>query len=363
MKPIIGKLDRYIIKKFLGTFFFSILLMVSIAIVFDLSENMDDFLDNEVSVNEMIFDYYINWIPYFANLFSSLFIFIAVIFFTSKMAYNSEIIAILAGGVSFKRFMRPYFIGALIIGSLSWSLSNFVIPETSVQRIDFLYKYIKKGRVKKSVDAVHMQIEPGVFMYVSRYSPATNVGHKFTLERFEDDKLVSKLVADYVKWLPEDETWEIRGWYNRNLEGDEEVITSGLKVDTVLNISPANFTERADVSETLNVLALNEYIEQLHMRGEARVTEFEIENYKRLAYPFSTFILTIIGACIGSKKVRGGTGLHVFLGLIIGAMYLMFMQFSTIFATAGSMDPMLAVWLPNIFFGVVAIFVYRGYSR
>ena len=352
------KIDLYIIKKFLGTYFFAIAIIISIAIVFDLAEKVEDFLEKSAPVNEIIFDYYLNWIPYFANLFSSLFTFIAVIFFTSKMAYNTEIIAILSSGVSFRRMMYPYFISAFVIAMLSFLLMAYIIPPANVIRKDFEYKYIKNP-IRNTDKDIHRQIEPGLFIYMKSYNTTNDVGYKFSMEKFENGVLKSKLISDYVKWDSTISKWTIRNYYIRDIDSLSEKITTGSKIDTALNMLPEEFKRMQNFTETMNLRELNKYIDQQYMQGADNVVELLIDKYSRFAYPFSTFILTLIGVSLSSRKARGGIGMHIGFGLALSFSFILFMRFTAMFAISGSLDPLFAVWLPNIIYVIIAVFLYR----
>lgn len=352
------KIDLYIIKKFLGTYFFAIAIIISIAIVFDLAEKVEDFLEKSAPLNEIVFDYYLNWIPYFANLFSSLFTFIAVIFFTSKMAYNTEIIAILSSGVSFRRMMYPYFISAMVIALLSFLLMAYIIPPANVTRKDFEYKYIKNP-IRNTDKDIHRQIEPGLFIYMKSYNTTNDVGYKFSMEKFENGVLKSKLISDYVKWDSTTSKWTIRNYYIRDIDSLSEKITTGSKIDTMLNMFPEEFKRMQNFTETMNLHELNEYIDQQYMQGADNVVELLIDKYSRFAYPFSTFILTLIGVALSSRKTRGGIGMHIGFGLLLSFSYLLFMRFTIMFAINGSLNALFAVWLPNIIYSIISVFLYR----
>lgn len=359
--PKLRTIDIYIIKKFLGTFFYAIALIISIAMVFDLSENLDEFISKDAPVSAIVFDYYLNFIPFFANLFSSLFTFIAVIYFTSKMAYTSEIIAILSSGVSYSRLMRPYMVGAFIIALFSYTLGNYIIPPSNKKRIDFRNTYIDSNRNYLERN-IHRQISPGVYIYMQSYNTSNDVGYKFTIEEFEEGKLKSKLEADYIKWDREDKKWIINNYVIRDFNNYEETITTGTKIDSTLNMAPDDYRVIKNIVETMTLPKLNEEIKDMKLRGVNSI-EFEIEKHKRLAGPFSAFILTLIGASLASRKVKGGIGLHLGLGILFSFTYIMFMQISTVFATSGSVPPMLAAWIPNVIFGALAIYLYKWGAR
>lgn len=353
------KLDIYIIRKFLGTFFFALTLILCIVIVFDVSEKIEKFITYGATLKQIVVDYYFNFLPYFANLFSPLFTFVAVIFFTSKMAYDTEIIAILSTGISFRRFLFPYFISALVIASFSFILGGYIIPNANQRRIEFEKQYLGKKYTNRETN-IHMQIAPDVYIYMSSYYATSNTGENFSIENFRGDTLVSKLTSRRIMWNKDKEKWEIYDWKLREFEGDKEIYTKGTRLDTIMEFYPSEFSEDPEkIKEQLTLPELEEYIDKLKLRGNSSITEFLIEKYKMLSNAFATFILTLIGVSIASRKVRGGKGLHMGIALLLSFSYILFMQFSTVFATNGNMDPLLAVWLPNILFTVIALLVYR----
>ena len=357
---MLHKIDFYIIKKFLGTFFYAIALIVSISIVFDISENIDDFMSKDVPLKAIVFDYYFNFIPYFANLFSGLFTFISVIYFTSKLAYNTEIIAILCSGVSFRRLMRPYMIGAAVIVLFSYLLGNYLIPPASKKKNDFKKAYIWTKRQGNDKN-IHRQIEPGVFVYIDSYS-TNDVGYNFTIEKFVDRKLVSKLSSDYIKWDREKKKWVINNYCIRTIDGYKETIKQGVQIDTTLNMGPEDYQVDRFIVETMTLPVLNASISNLKLRG-VNTTDYEIEKHKRLAGPFSAFILTIIGASLASRKIKGGIGFHLGLGLLLSFSYILFLQVTTVFATSGLLVPWIAMWIPNILYGGLAFYLYRWAAK
>ncbi|MFV0553488.1 MAG: LptF/LptG family permease [Mangrovibacterium sp.] len=354
-------LDRYILGKLLGTYFVSIALIISIAVVFDLAENIDKLLG--VPVLEVLRDYYGNFIPYFANLFSPLFNFIAVIYFTSKLAYDSEIIAILSSGVSFGRLVRPYMIGAAIIAAFGYALGGWIVPNSTRGMNDFKDTYLRNSYRKAQLGRdIHRQIEPGIYVYMRSYNTSNDVGYRFTLEHIEDGTLHSKLTADFVKWNRDKELWEVNNYYIRDINGNEERISSGAKMDTVLAMTPEDYNVRNNMAEMLPNKELEKEIVSLRIRGIA-TTEYEIERHRRTAAPFASFVLTIIGVSLASRKVKGGLGLHLGLGILLSFTFLMFMQVTSVFAVSGALPPALAVWVPNIAFGILAGYLYSKARR
>ncbi|HNY59280.1 MAG: LptF/LptG family permease [Bacteroidales bacterium] len=352
-------IDRYIIRKFLGTFLYSIALLSVVIIIFDLSEKIDDFLEKEAPLRIIIFDYYLNFIPFFVNMFSYLFTFISVIFFTSKMASNTEIVAILSSGISFKRFLWPYIFSATIIGLLSLFLANFVIPNTNKTLWEFEKKYIKNPIRNEDMN-IHMQINPGVFIYVESFNTSTKTGQKFSLEQFDNKgNLVYKLNSDYFSWVPETGKWRIKNYYTRTIDNNKEVFIKGLEIDTTLNLHPSEFTIISDDIKTMDYFELKAFIEKERLRGSPKINEYNVEQYRRYAFPFSTLILTLIGVSLSSRKVRGGIGMHLGIGIGLTFSYILFMQVSQVFAAVGGISPMLAVWIPNIIYGLLSIYMLK----
>jgi lipopolysaccharide export system permease protein len=342
-------IDIYIIKKFLSTYFFAIALIVSIAVVFDATEKIDDFIDKEAPLKAILFDYYLNFIPYFANLFSSLFVFIAVIFFTSKMAYTSEIIAILSSGVSFFRLLYPYLIGALIITAFNFTLGYYIIPKANKERLEFQNTYLK-GAGKSGESDVHKQIEPDVYVYLENFNIRREQGYGFSMEKFDDNKLVSKLNANRIKWNERNNTWTLENYRLRTFYDDGQKIEVGRDKDTSIAITPDDFIKNEKIINAMTHRELDEYIEQQQLRGTSAVTFSLLEKHKRIAFPFSTFILTFMGVILSSKKIRGGIGLQLGLGILLSFTYILFMKFSDTFALSGLLSPMLSVWIPNIIY-------------
>lgn len=352
-------IDLYIIKKFLGTFFYSIALLSVVIIIFDLSEKIDDFLEKQAPLSAIIFDYYLNFIPFFVNMFSYLFTFIAVIFFTSKMAQNTEIVAILSSGVSFKRFLWPYFISAAFIGILSLYMANFLIPHTNKTMWAFEKAYIKNPIRNEDMN-IHMQIKPGLFVYVESYNTSTNIGQKFSLEQFDTDgRMIYKLNSDRFAWNEENGKWIVSNYYYRHLGEYSEHLGKGLEMDTLINLHPSDFTIISDDIKTMDYFELSAFIEKERLRGSPKISEYKVEQYRRYAFPFSTLILTFIGVSLSSRKVRGGIGMHLGVGIALTFSYILFMQVSQVFAAVGGVPPLLAVWIPNIIYGLLSIYMIR----
>lgn len=352
------RIDRYIMKKFLGTFFFALTLILSISIVFDINENIDKFINSKAPLEAIIFDYYMNFVPYYANLFSPLFIFISVIFFTSKLAENSEIIAMFSTGMSFKRLLVPYFLSAAIIAIGTYVLSSEFIPKGSAVRIDFETKYKNKKKVNYARN-IQLVVDTNTIAYMERYENYNLTGYRFSLDKFEDNKLVSHLTARRATYdTTQQHKWVVRDYMIREMKGMKEVITKGEKLDTVIKMEPQDFLITRDHYETMTSPELKTYIDNQKRRGFANIKEFEVEYYKRIATPFAAFILTLIGASLSSKKVKGGMGMNLGVGLGLSASYILFQTISSTFAISGNVPPVVAVWIPNILYLFIAIYLY-----
>ena len=358
-RPKLYIIDEYIIKKFLGTFFFAILLIILIAVIFDFSEKIDDFIEKNAPLHAIIFDYYLNFIPYFAVLFMPLFTFVAVIYFTSRLAYNTELIAILSSGVSFNRVLRPYFMSATIIAVFSFILNNFVIPGSTKEMLAFEELYYRKKPATFSKTNVHRQIEPGVIIYLESFNTYNNYGRKFSIEKYVHGKLVSKLLSEDIRWDSAKNKWKVRNYYIRDYEDDHQKITTGASIDTTIKVTPDDFKRRDNAIQAMDYKELNDFIKSQKMQGSSSVILSLIEKYRRVSVPFSTFILTLIGVSVSSRKAKGGIGIHIGIGLALSFAYILFMQFSTQFAIGGNFNPLLAVWLPNIIFAFIAFLLYR----
>ena len=363
MDKFIRKMDLYIIKKFLGTYFFAIALIITIAVVLDVNEQIDKFVTNKAPVEAIIFDYYMNFIPYFSNLFSPLFVFIAVIFFTSKMAENSEIIAMMSTGMSFRRMLRPYMISAAIIAALTYGLGAYVIPKGNVTRLDFESKYKRKKKVEY-VRNVQLEVDSGVIAYMERYENYNKTAYRFSLDKFEDKKLVSHLTARSATYdTTSVHKWTLKNYMIREMDGMRENIIKGDRLDTIIKMEPQDFLITKGMQQTMTSTELDEYIAKQKRRGFANIKEFQIEYHQRIAMSFAAFILTIIGVSLSSRKVKGGMGLYLGIGLALSFSYILFQTISATFAVNGNTPPVLAVWIPNILYTFIAIYLYRKAPR
>ena len=353
-------LDRYIIRKFLGTYVFAIILLLAIVVVFDINEKLDAFL--KAPLHDTVFDYFVNFLPYFANQFSPLFTFIAVIFFTSKLAGNSEIIAMLSAGMSFGRLLRPYLVAAAVIATCTYLLDAYVIPPANVKRIEYQNTYVKNKRVDYGSN-IMLMVQPGQIAYMSRYDNVTKTGAKFSLESFDENKqLRSRLTAQSIIW----DTlynWRVNNYVIRDFRDNREYITKGSSLDTIIPFEPRDFLIAKSDHEKMTTPDLVEYIDGQRRRGVGNIASFEVEYHRRYAITAAAFILTVIGMTLSSRKVKGGMGLNIGIGLVLSFSYILFMTITQTFALSGMTSPLIAMWIPNAIYTIVAVVLYMRARR
>jgi lipopolysaccharide export system permease protein len=352
-------LDWYILKKFLGTFFYAIIIMAAISCVIDYSEKVDDFVKHQAPA---ILGYFKNFIPHIVALLYPLFIFIATIFFTSKMAYRSEIIAILAAGVSFPRVLRPYVIGSVLLGIIFLLFNHWIVPNASRQRLRFEDKYVHES-VNYSDRNVHLRLNKNQYVYVQHYDYAVNMGYQFTAEMVDGTELLEKIMADRASYDSVKKIWTLYNVTIRTNDGLKESLRKEHMVTREFPFTPKDLLSDEDKMFAMTTPQLNAFIELQETRGVENLNVYHVEKHRRTAQPFSGFILTVIGACIASRRIRGGSGLHLALGIAISAVYIMLMQFSNTFSIKAGLNPFIAVWIPNIIFGGVAWYLYRRQVR
>lgn len=357
--PGIKTLDRYIIRKFLGTYIFAIALIIIIVVIFDYAEKVDDFITTKAAFSDIIFKYYLNFIPFFINQFSGLFTFIAVIFFTSKMAYNTEIVAMLSGGMSFRRLMWPYFVSAMAITALALTLNLWIIPRANERRIAFEMKHMVRNQNIKYDTDIYRQIEPGTFVYLRSFvGQDVQKASYFTIEKYENNKLVEALEAADATYVPETGRWRAPKYIIRRLYDEEEEFLQFQRLDTLINLNTDELGKVDQLIKTMNITELGDFIEQQKGKGSDMIPVFEVERQSRFSYPAATFILTLIGVSLSSRKVRGGTGLHIGLGIGLCFAYILFGRFAEEFAKGGVLPAGLSVWMPNLIFLVIAVWLY-----
>ena len=364
--PFFKRIDTYIISKFLGTYFFAILLIISIAVVFDYNENIDKFTQSGAPWKEIVFDYYLNFVPFYANLFSSIFVFISVIFFTSKLADNSEIIAMISAGISFRRLVRPYMFSAAIIAALTLYLGSEVIPRGSITRLAFENQYKRKKKNATYAENVQMQVDTGVIAFIEHFDGPTKTGYHFSLDKFENKKLVSHLTANsltYDSLNNERFHWKIYNVNIRDMHGMKEKITHYNVIDSIIIMEPQDFLYTRNLQETMTTKELLEYIDRQKIRGTGNLKPFQVEYYKRFASCIAAFIMSIIGVSLSSRKRKGGMGVSLGIGLVLSVTYTFFQGIAAGFAINANVPPIMAVWLPNIIFTGIAIYLYKKAPR
>ena len=356
-------IDKYILKRFLTSFVFVVLIIMAVIVIIDVTEKIDDFNEHaELTLEMIIKQYYLNFIAFIANMITPLTTFIATVFVTAKMAGHTEIIAILSSGVSFRRMLLPYFIGACIIAAFSFVMIGWVIPKSNKERVQFEIDYTR-NKFYYNQRHTHIQVAPNVYLYIETYNNQLDQGHKFTLERFEGTSLKEKLTARRIQWLDSLQKWRVTNWQHRVIDSLTESIEEGQRMDTVLAIHPKEFKSDYRNFDGMTLDELNEHIETLKMRGASNVEIYEVEKYTRYSAPFAVLILTFMGVIVSARKSRGGTGLQIALGFFLSFIYILFFILSKSIAEAGSIHPALSVWIPNLTFMVISGFMYRYIPR
>jgi lipopolysaccharide export system permease protein len=356
---VLRKIDRYILGKFLGTYALTMALILAIAVVIDISEKIDDFINQGAPIQEIILDYYLNFLVFYGNLFNAMIVFIATIFFTSRMTNNSEIVAILTGGVSFRRLLWPYFVGALLVAGLNFYLSHYVIPTTNQDRLAFEMAYFNSRNEGERFKNIHRQIFPNHFIYLENYNERRMTGYHFSYEVMEDSELRMKLMADYIRRDTGSGTWKLDNYYIRRIDSTgQEHLQQGRRLDTNFRFKPEEIVPRLHTVEMMPTPKLNRFIAKEKIRGSENINRYLLEKHGRTSTPISTFILVLIGVSLSSQKTRGGLGLNLAVGLLLCVSYVFFMKVTVSFATVGSMAPLLAVHVPNLVFLVLGLWLY-----
>lgn len=349
-------IDRYIIKKYIGTFLYTMAIFTVVAVIFDVSERLDDFLKYKAPLSKIVFEYYAGFIPFYLNFLSPLINFIAVIFFTAKMANQTEIVPILSGGMSFNRFLRPYLISATIIFFITLIFNIYIIPRTNKLKVGFENVYVKpvKNNTKLST---HMQIDQDSYVYVESFDNDRKIGYNFILEIFDEKELKEILIADRITWDSVQVKWQIHNYSVRTIDSLKETMTKGDLKDTTLDMTPRDFEIYDNLYTAMSNNELNTRIEKERTRGTGLMSNLKLEKYKRYIYPFSAFVLTLMGVALSSRKARGGIGLSLGLGIALSFTYILFIQFATMFSLKGGLSPLLATLIPNIIFSIVAVYL------
>ncbi len=356
---VLKTLDRYIIRQFLGTFFFILVTIMLIAVVFDISEKTQDFARMKASTSEIVFEFYLNFIVYYSNLFSGLLIFLAVLLFTSRLAHRTEVIAMLSSGVSFPRIMWPYFVAATILTGMSLFINHQVLPAANKVRLAFEEEHIRSTYF---VDAKHLhrEIAPGTIAYFETFKAQEKIGFRFSLEHWENGVLTAKLTSDRAQFDSLTGAWKVSDYLIRTMDGTTEHIVRGQMLDTIIDLKPSDLGQRWETAMAMSWEELNAHIAAKQAQGDDSLMPYRIEKHQRTSYPFATYVFTLIGVSIASRKVRGGTGLHLALGVLLILLYVFAMKLTTVAATNAGLDPLIAVWLPNLVFAVVGVWIYRS---
>ena len=352
-------LDRYIIRQFLGTFFFILVIIMAIAVVFDFSEKTDDFAKMKAGAWEVISEYYLNFVIYYSNLFSGLLIFLAVLLFTSRLAHRTEVVAMLSSGVSFPRIMWPYFLAATFLTGLSLVTNHIVLPRANTVRLAFEEEHIR-NTFRVDATHIHREIAPGVIAYFESFSAEHGTGQRFSLEHWEEDRLVKKLTSDRARYDTITGRWHVHDVVIRIIHDEHETIQRAAELDTLIPLRPSDVGQRWETSMAMSWSDLNDYITTKQAQGDANLMPYRIEKHQRTSYPFATYVFTIIGVSIASRKTRGGTGAHLAVGVLLALLYIFAMKLTTVASTNAGLDPFIAVWLPNLLFGAVGILIYRN---
>jgi len=352
------KLDWYILRKFLGTFVFIMALLLGITIVIDLSEKIDNLVANHAPIKAVAFNYYIYFIPFITSLIGPFFVLVSVIFFTSQLAGRSEIVAILNSGTSFYRMLLPYFVGATILAGAFYFGNNYFVPYSNKKRIDFEKKYVNKPFEGIRFN-FHRTIEPGTIVYIENYKPTDGSGYKFAIDKFSDGKLVYKLRSERINWDDKLKKWKVFNYYIRQMNDKGGYVTSGAELDTAFSFKPQDFTFSENLKEVMTTPELKEYINYMRKGGQPDIEFYEVERYRRTSSAFSIYLMTLIGVSVASRKVRGGLGWHLVLGIALSALYEVIMKFSITFATNSSLSPLLGVWIPNAIYAVLALYLLK----
>ncbi|WP_187264380.1 LptF/LptG family permease [Pontibacter beigongshangensis] len=354
-------LDKYILKKFLTTFFFVVLILVAIICVIDFTEKNDDFIKHKLPVSEIL-EYYVNLIPYYANMLSPITVFIATVFVTAKLASHTEIVAILSSGVSFRRLLVPYLMGASIIAAMTFALIGWVIPNANKKTVAFQVKYVKSPFTYDGRN-IHMKIAPDTYAYMENYNNNSNIGYNFALEKITGTKLTEKLTTNYISWNVEKEKWHMDSYTLRTFDGEKETIYKGGQLDTSLNMRPKDFESTYKLEQTMTLPELNAFINQKIERGADDIELYLVEKYERFTYPFAIIILTVIGVIMSARKARGGVGVQIALGFVLAFVFIIFVIASRSLAQVGNMDPMIAAWIPTVIFTGIGFILYRYIPR
>lgn len=356
-------IDKYILKRYLTTFAVMLLLFIPIGIMANLAEQIGKMIDNEAPLNEILI-YYLNFTIYIGSLLFPIFLFLSVIFFTSKLANNTEIVAILSSGVSYGRFLRPYLIGATIIAIIMFFMTMFIVPQASIGFNEFKYKYLKRGKQDRVTNNIFNQLNETDFIYVSSFDPARQLGHNFTFERFnENNQLDFKISAQNIRWVEKDSNYRLTSYVKRKMVGDSAHIERKRRLDTIFSFKIDDLTPVSYVAETKNLFELDKFIEDQRRKGASNINTYILVKYKRWALPLTAFILTVIAVAVSSVKRRGGMGVNLAFGILVAFVFIFFDKVFGTLAEQSGFSPLLAVIIPNVLFGFLAFYLLQNAKR
>ncbi|MFS4418688.1 LptF/LptG family permease [Maribacter sp. 2307ULW6-5] len=356
-------IDKYILKRYLATFALMLLLFIPIGIMINLAEQIGKMIDNEAPLNEILL-YYLNFTIYIGNLLFPIFLFLSVIFFTSKLANNTEIVAILSSGVSYGRFLRPYLIGATLVAVIMFFMNMFIVPQASIGFNEFKFKYLKKGKKDRVTSNIFNQLNETDFIYVSSFDPARQIGQNFTFERFDSlNRLKFKIAAANIRWLDKDSTYRLTAYKKRTILGDTAIIESKRRLDTLFAFDIGDLTPVSYVAETKNLYELDKFIEDQRRKGASNINTYILVKYKRWALPLTAFILTVIAVAVSSVKRRGGMGINLAFGILVAFVFIFFDRVFGTLAEQSGFSPLLAVIIPNVMFGLLALYLLQKAKR
>lgn len=351
-------IDLYILKKFLGAFIYTVLILVLVLCVIDYTEKNDDFIKYNISFGRVIMEYYVNFMPYIANMLSPITVFIATVFVTAKMAAHTEIIAILNSGISFRRMLLPYVIGSSIIGVFTFVLIGWILPHANKERIAFENQFVKNPFYYEGRN-IHMKISADTYMYMESYNAQADIGYQFSLEHIEGTQLKGKVKASKIIWVEDRQAWQLENYSIRRFDGENETLRFGHLMDTVINLYPKDFDTDLMLHETLTLPELEQHIRDLKEKGAEDISVFQTEKYERYTYPFAIVILTLIGVVVSARKTREGAGFQIAFGFLLAFVYIIFVVMSRSIAGTGSVGPALAAWMPNLIFGSIGLILYK----
>ncbi len=355
-------LDRYVVKKYIGTFLVMLLLFIPIGILVDLSQKIDNIKENDAPLNEVLW-YYFDFVWFFGNMLFPIFLFLSVIWFTSKMAKDTEVIAMLSSGIAFNRYLRPFMIAATIISVFAFIAGMFIVPKTNKRFNEFHYQYLTRTQKDRTTNNLNKQIDEQDFVYVSNYNPNRKMAQNFSYERFQEQQLKFKITARNIRWVASDSIYRLTNYFKRTIEDDQEILESKPRLDTLFSFSIEELSPVTYMSQTLDFFELNEFIESERNSGSPLINNHLLVRHKRWSLPLSAFVLTLIGVSVASFKRRGGMGINLAFGIVMAFTYIFFDKIFEVLVDKSGLSPAVGAWLPFFFFAILALFLLRYAKR